>query len=183
MSTHSLSFPQVTPRLRATVCTEVAHLLAETLRCEPPRWRSFAMPADRSQLPLGGYLLGYGYAKPQQIVAALRTQKQALPGERIILMGDILVNHEVVSPRVLSTMLAVQLVDRLIDPQPFRPNRLGEHLVNRGHLQPHQLAGALQLQTWLRRKGVPVPLGELLLHQGLVQRQQLAEALDIVQSA
>ncbi|MFV9503169.1 MAG: hypothetical protein AB4911_01245 [Oscillochloridaceae bacterium umkhey_bin13] len=183
MTTLSTPLPTTHARLSVDVCLEVAHLLAETLRAEPPQFRQFAMPSDRSNLPLGGYLLGYGYAKPHQVVRALRTQEQALPGETRMLIGEILVHHDVISPRVLATMLAIQLVDRLIDPQPFQPNRIGEHLVSRGLIQPRQLAGALQLQTWLRRKGMPIQLGELLVHQGLVGKHHLAEVLNHAKSA
>lgn len=172
-----ISKPTLPTRLSADVCIEVAHLLAETLRTEPPGSRVWAMPADRQNLPLGGYLLGHGYIRPSQLVQALAIQRQRTPGEQHMLLGDILVARGTISPRVLATMLAVQLVDRLIDPAPFTPARIGELLVAHGHIQPQQLARVIQLQSWLRLKGIPVRLGELLVQQNLVRARHIEEAL------
>lgn len=83
-----------------------------------------------------------------------------------------------ISPRVLAAMLAVQLIDRLVDPTPFRPLRLGEHLVSRGHIKPRHLAGVLQLQSWLRFQGYSIQLGTLLVQQNLVHVRHIEEVLD-----
>jgi hypothetical protein len=162
----------------ADVCASVAHLLAETLRIEPPAYRAWIMPTERARLPLGSYLLGHGYIRPNQLVQALAIQQQAAPGEQRILIGDILVARGMISPRVLAAMLAVQLMDRLVDPTPFRPLRLGEHLVSRGYIKPRHLAGVLQLQSWLRFQGYSIQLGTLLVQQNLVHVRHIEEVLD-----
>ena len=153
-----------------------AHLLAATLTVEPPTYPACRMPAERATLPIGAYLLGYGYLRPQQLVRALREQRETLARHQHLLLGDILIDQGLISPRVLATLMAVQLVDRLIEPAPFQPERLGELLVARGRLQPVELAGALQWQAWLRSKGLRVRLGEILVQQNLVTAPEV-EAL------
>jgi hypothetical protein len=166
----------------ADVCASVVHMLAETLRVEPPPHRAWSMPSDRARMPLGSYLLGYGYIRPRQLVQMLNLQQQSRPGEPRLLIGDLLVAHNIISPRVLATMLAMQLMDRLVDPSPFRPKRLGEHLISRGHIKPRPLAGVLQLQSWLRLQGYAVPLGALLVQQNLVHTRHIDEVLDSEQT-
>lgn len=178
MSTLAYTPPLISVSPSAEACANVAHLLAETLRVEPPAYRAWVMPPERSRLPLGSYLLGHGYIRPNQLVQALNIQQQVVPGAQRLLIGDILVARSMISPRVLAAMLALQLIDRLFDPTPFRPMRLGEHLVSRGHIQPRHLAGVLQLQSWLRFKGYSVQLGTLLVQQNLVQVRHIEEVLD-----
>lgn len=178
MSTQAYNIPPITHAgPTADACANVVHMLAETLRVEPPPYRAWSMPSDRARMPLGSYLLGYGYVRPNQLVQALNLQQQVRPGEQRLLIGDLLVARRIISPRVLATMLAMQLMDRLVDPTPFRPRRLGEHLVSRGHIKPRHLAGVLQLQSWLRLQGYAVPLGTLLVQQNLVHMRHVDEVL------
>ncbi|RRR69223.1 MAG: hypothetical protein EI684_16290 [Candidatus Viridilinea halotolerans] len=167
--------PIVSASPTADVFASVAHMLAETLRIEPPPYRAWAMPAERARMPIGSYLLGHGYIRPNQLVQALSIQQQAAPGEHRMLLGDVMVARSLISPRVLATMLAVQLMDRLVDPTPFQPVRLGEHLVSRGLIKPRHLAGVLQLQSWLRSQGYAVQLGTLLVQQNLVHMRHVEE--------
>jgi hypothetical protein len=94
-----------------------------------------------------------------------------------MLLGDVLIRDGAISPRVLASLLTLQLVDRLHVPGPFLPTRLGEHLVIQGILSPNQLATSLQLQAWLRAQGVRVRLGDLLIQQNLVTPQAIAAAV------
>lgn len=68
MSTPAYAPPLISAGPTADACASVAHLLAETLRVEPPVYRAWIMPAERARLPLGTYLLGYGYIRPNQLV-------------------------------------------------------------------------------------------------------------------
>lgn len=158
----------------ADVFASVAHMLAETKRVEAPRYRAWAMPAERARMPLGSYLLGHGYIRPNELVQALTMQQQMVSSDKQpMLLGDIMVARGLISPQVLATMLAVQLMDRLVDPTPFKPVRLGEHLVARHLIQPRHLAGVLQLQSWLRAQGQMVLVGQLLVQQNLVLPQHI----------
>ncbi|PDW05003.1 hypothetical protein [Candidatus Viridilinea mediisalina] len=148
-------------------------MLAETLNLEPPLYRAWAMPAERARMPLGSYLLGYGYIRPNQLVKVITQQQQAVSEGRVLMLGDLMVNQAMISTRVLATMLAVQLMDRIVDPSPFQPMRLGEHLVVRHMLKPRHLAGVLQLQSWLRTQNHAVPLGILLVQQNLVSQSHI----------
>ncbi|RRR77217.1 MAG: hypothetical protein EI684_01790 [Candidatus Viridilinea halotolerans] len=159
----------------ADVFAGVAHMLAETLRIEPPLYRAWAMPAERARMPLGSYLLGHGYIRPNQLVHVLTIQQQTSLRGVPQMLGDIMVAESLISPHVLATLLAVQLMDRLVDPTPFQPKRLGEHLVARGLVKPRKLASVLQLQSWLRVQGHAVPLGSLFVQQNLVQRSHIEE--------
>ncbi|PDW02130.1 hypothetical protein [Candidatus Viridilinea mediisalina] len=163
----------------ADVFASVAHMLAETKRVEPPRHRAWAMPAERAKMPLGSYLLGHGYIRPNELVQALTLQQQMASEERCMLLGDIMVARGLISPQILATMLAVQLMDRLVDPTPFKPVRLGEHLVARHLIKPRHLAGVLQLQAWLRTQGQAVLVGQLLVQQNLVQPQHIEEIVSV----
>lgn len=163
--------------LRTEVGAAVAHLLADTLRGEPPGFSPLQMPQDRQNLPIGRYLLGYGYVSPQQLVTALQQQRAAHNGSQPPFLGDILATQQIISPRVLSTFVVVQLVDRLIESPAFTPLRLGELLVAQGRLLPTQLAQAIQLQTWLRSKGVRVPIGEILTQLNMITAPEIDRAL------
>lgn len=176
MSTTLACVPPMTNRslsLTPDTFASVAHMLAETLKLEPPPYRAWAMPAERARMPLGSYLLGYGYIRPNQLVKVITQQQQATNQGRVLLLGDVMVACELISTRVLATMLGVQLMDRLVDPSPFQPVRLGEHLVVRDLLKPRHLAGILQLQAWLRTQNYAVPLGILLVEQNLVAQSHI----------
>ena len=169
--------------LGAAACAAVAHNLDATLRAEPPPERGWKMPVERGKLPIGGYLLGYGYLRPQQLVLALKLQRRSgLQGSHLML-GDTLVRQQVISARVLATMLIVQLVDRLLADPPLIPTRLGEGLVLSGRIAPVQLAGAIQLQTWLRSAGMECSLSDILIQQNLVTPEDVAAALRPAQGA
>jgi hypothetical protein len=162
------------PQPRTAACAAVAYYLDATLRDEPPPARRWKMPVERDQLPIGAYLLGHGYLKPVQLRHAIRLQhEQAQQGARPML-GDVLVRERLVSPRVLATMLAVQLVDRILFARTDLLTRLEERLILAERLSPVQAARTIQLQSWLRFKGVDCTMEELLLQQNLVTHADLA---------
>lgn len=158
------------------ITREVAQLLSATLRDDPPATRPRLRPVDRSRLRLGGYLLAYGYLTPAQLMRALATQRRALDPGRPAFLGDLVVGLRYATPRVVTTMLIVQLMDQL-GAQPSRPDRLGERLVFAGLLRPTQLAEALQLQLDLRGSGRAVPLGDLLIQRQLVSPRAVRRML------
>jgi len=154
----------------------IAHLLRETIANHPPAGYRFTLPTRTGGLRLGHYLLSLGYIMPGQLVNALAEQRQAAQEGMPMMLGDILVQAQIIHPRVLTTVLLVQLVDRLMDPN-WTPRFLGEQLVADGVLDLSELAPALQLQVWLRQSGTAAPLGDLLVQQDRLTDQRLAEAL------
>lgn len=158
----------------ALVGATAAHVVDTLLKAEPPPYRSWKLSPGQHLAPIGNYLLGYGYVQPPQLIKALKLQRAASGDEAGVLLGDVLIGEGVISPRVLATLLTIQLVDRILAPVPFQPTRLGEHLIIKGILLPNQLASSLQLQTWLRARGVRVKLGDLLIQQNLVTPQAIA---------
>lgn len=170
----------VTPlatHIPAAVAAAAMHVLDATLKAEPPPFRRWKFSPGQPLAPIGNYLLGYGYVRPAQLIQALKFQRACSYGETRMLLGDVLIRDGVISPRVLASLLTLQLVDRLHVPGPFLPTRLGEHLVIQGILSPNQLATSLQLQAWLRAQGVRVRLGDLLIQQNLVTPQAIAAAV------
>lgn len=155
----------------------VARLLATTLRIEPPTLRPLQLPADRTASPLGAYLLSYGYLSSRQLINALREQQEAIADRQPIMLGDLLIAQQLISPLVLATLTAVQLFDRLTGTLPFRPALLGEQLVVQGKLMPTQLARAIQHQAWLRSQGRQVLLGAILVQQKLVTVRDIEAVL------
>jgi hypothetical protein len=154
----------------------IAHLLRETIVDHPPTGYRFTLPSSASGLRLGHYLLSLGYITPPLLINALAEQRQAAQEGAQLMLGDILVQNQIIHPRVLTTVLLVQLVDRLLDPA-WQPQFLGEQLVADGVLDLSELAPALQLQIWLRQSGTVAPLGDLLIQQGKLTHQRLADAL------
>jgi hypothetical protein len=154
----------------------IAHLLRETIADHPPPGYRFTLPARTGGLRLGHYLLSLGYITPRQLVNMLAEQRQAAQEGMPLMLGDILVQGQIVHPRVLTTVLLVQLVDRLLDPN-WTPEFLGEQLIADGVLELNELAPALQLQIWLRQSGTVAPLGDLLVQQDKLTHQRLVDAL------
>jgi|HigsolmetaAR202D_1030399.scaffolds.fasta_scaffold20382_2 hypothetical protein len=153
----------------------VANLLRETLATHPPLEQPLLM-ATNNNMRIGHYLLSLGYITPQHLVNALSEQHDAFKQGQLLMLGDIFVRSQLVHPRVLTTVLLVQLIDRMLDPQ-WEPTRLGEQLVVSGDLELLELAPAFQLQTWLRQSGSTMPLGDLLVQQDKLTHQRLANVL------
>ncbi|MFP4439251.1 MAG: hypothetical protein ACLFVO_18575 [Chloroflexaceae bacterium] len=178
---HGRDAERARPRRHISAITgaEVAHLLQATLQTYPPGMPTAALAAagqSRAQ-PLGRYLLAFGYLPPPQLVMALAAQRQLATQGVSRFLGDILVDHGVVDRYVMTTLLIVQLLDRLLDPTYAAPWRLGEYLVLTNRITPMQLAPALRVQAWLRQQGMVVHLGDLLVEQGVVHRADVTAAL------
>jgi hypothetical protein len=154
----------------------IAHLLRETIVDHPPAGYRLTLPASTGGLRLGNYLLSLGYVTPRQLINALAEQRQAAQQGNPMMLGEVLVQTQIIHPRVLTTVLLLQLVDRLLDPD-WTPRFLGEQLVADGVLGLSELAPALQLQIWLRQSGTAAPLGDLLVQQNKLTHQRLADAL------
>jgi hypothetical protein len=162
--------------LSLTAGVAIANLLRETIVEYPPAGYRFTLPASTGGLRLGHYLLSLGYITPRQLINALAEQRQAAQQGTSLMLGEVLVQAQIIHPRVLTTVLLLQLVDRLLDPD-WTPQFLGEQLVADGVLGLSELAPALQLQIWLRQSGAAVPLGDLLVQQDRLTHQRLADAL------
>jgi hypothetical protein len=136
-------------------------------------------PARRPALKLGAYLLEQGLVTLQQLEDALEEQrllKKKSQGIRVPL-GNILVDHGVISPQVLATILIRQQHDRLNNPGQEAPHYLGEYLVAEGHISAAQLEEALAEQLRLHKRGAASQLGEVLLRTGAINQDVLGTAL------
>lgn len=162
-----------------TTGAEIAYLLQKTINEHPPvsPQKTIAIAAGHGARPLGTYLTGLGYITESQLQATLQQQGQYREQGTEWTIGDLLVQKGVIKPQVLSTVLMVQLLDRLLDPCQPQPQLLGEHLIVRGIITPTQLAHAIQQQLYLQQTGTRVRLGYLLIQQGLLDTQTLTEVL------
>jgi hypothetical protein len=161
---------------------EVARLLQSTLETHPPRLPGSASAGSRGRAQsLGWYLRTFGYITPVDLVVALAHQRQHAAYEKPRFVGDLLVQQGNIDLHVLTTMLLVQLMDRLLDPDYTAPWRLGEYLVLTNRLTPAELEPALRMQAWLRTQGVHVQLGDLLVQQGVVDQQDVNATLAVLQ--
>jgi hypothetical protein len=161
---------------------EVARLLQSTLEIYPPRTSGSAIAGSQGRAQsLGWYLRTFGYITTIDLVVAMAQQRQHPNHAEPQFVGDILVQQRGVDLHVLTTMLLVQLLDRLLDPDYNAPWRLGEYLILTNRLTPTQLAPALRTQAWLRQQGVHVQLGNLLVQQEVVDQQVVTEALAVLQ--
>ncbi len=149
-------------QISATAGSEVAHLLRTTLQSYPPRI-SRSRPATGRAHPLGRYLCSFGYITPTHLSMALVEQRRYAAQGMPQFLGDILVQQGVLELPVVTTMLLLQLLDRLLDPDYVAPWLLGEYLVLTNQVTPARLAPALQVQTWLRHWGVHMYLGDILI--------------------
>jgi hypothetical protein len=169
----------VRQQISAAAGAEVAHLLHRTLHEHPPVTpRQGATTVNSNNRRLGNYLLSLGYITPTHLVVALAEQRQRMIQGANWLLGDLLIQQGILPPQVLTTILLVQSMDRLLDPNNTSPLLLGEYLILNNIISPGQLAPALQLQTWLRQRGMRVQLGELLIQQGIMDEQTLINILD-----
>jgi hypothetical protein len=168
----------VRQHISAAAGAEVAHLLHKTLHEHPPVTpRPVTTTVNGNKRRLGNYLLSLGYITPTHLVVALAEQRRRLTYDANWLLGDLLIQQGIVAPQVLTTILLVQSMDRLLDPNNSSPLLLGEYLIRNNMISPAQLAPALQLQTWLRQRGMRVQLGELLIQQGILEEQTLMNIL------
>ncbi len=175
---HRKALPMVRQQISAAAGAEVAHLLHRTLHEHPPvTSRPTARTVNGNTRRLGNYLLSLGYITPTHLVVALAEQRQRLTNGATWLLGDLLIQQGILPPPVLTTVLLVQSMDRLLDPDHNSPLLLGEYLIQNNMISPAQLAPALQLQTWLRQRGMRVQLGELLIQQGILEEQTLLTIL------
>ncbi len=122
----------------------VAHLLRKTIAEHPPIEHPLTLANTTGKMRLGHYLLSLGYITPQHLVRALADQRQSIEQGAPLMLGDILVRAQIIPPRVLTTILLVQLVERLLDLH-WQPQRLGEQLVVDGMIDLPTLASAIQL--------------------------------------
>lgn len=160
-------------RLSLTTASEVAQLLQTTWQLYPPSHPGATNIALRPGATnrLGTYLLSFGYLQPTQLVTALTHQQKVEPTQTLFFLGDILIQHRLIHPSVLVSMLMVQMVDRLLDPNRTSPLRMGEYLIANEVLSPSLLARALLTQTNLRQQGESIRLGEILIQQGILPSQ------------
>lgn len=161
--------------LSLTCGATVAHLLQQTLRAYPPAYPNQQLPPGAGPHQLGQYVCTLGYMTPTQLDAALAEQQQAAVHGHPILLGDLLVRTYRLPPRVLSTLLMIQLIDRLLAPT-WAPQLLGEFLIVQQIIRPADLIDVLKLQIWSRLAGQQISLGDLLKRQGLIDDVQLAHA-------
>ena len=119
-----------------------------------------AVNAKENAAALGSLLLEDGALDPSQLNQAIRRQE----GERKIPIGQILVQHEKVSPEAVNEAQKLQARKRL---------RLGEVLVDLGMVSNEDIEHALKEQKNRRGKRI----GELLVELGVLQESALFRTL------
>lgn len=164
------------PSLSLKTGAAIAHLLRQTLIDHPPPVQQRTLPSGPGAQQLGHYLLSLGYLTSLQLRTALDAQRMSAVTGQPQLLGEILVRAQLIPAPVLTTILLLQMVDRMLDPT-WVPQLLGEELVAQGVIQPTELIPALQQQSRLRQEGRGVPLGELLVQQGLLDTHQISDSL------
>jgi len=159
------------PVLQRDIDDAAVDVLHDVLLDHPPQAYRFSAPISLvwETFPLGGYLLTLGYITPRQLGSALRMQDQLHKNGVMMPLGEIMVMHQMLMPRVLAGVLIVQLADRL-HLGPSTTQRLGERLVASGALTPRALATALEAQIRLRHSGIQWRLGEVLIRCRLLDR-------------
>jgi hypothetical protein len=124
--------------------------------------------AEHAWRPLGELLVERGLIDEHQLASWLKQQK--LSG---MLLGELLVQHRVVSPMEVAAALAVQRgADGVERGLGGGSRQLGRILVEQGLLTESGLQRALLAQQ--RRGGA---IGEILVERGYVSQQQVDDAL------
>ena len=161
----------------------VAQMLHRTLAYfPPPAGTASSIAAKHSGVrPLGSYLLELGYITPEQLASALNEQSWSQDLSVANRLGDILVQQQIVSEKVLATVLLLQAMDRLLDRNGPAPQYIGEYLLLTRHVTPEQLAMALEAQLRLSLRGKRVRLGDLLVRMNMLTKQQMMLALNAYQ--
>ena len=167
----------------ATAAT-VAHMLRKMLAEFPPPLKASSVAAGGEGVrPIGSYLLELGYVSQEQLNSVLVDQRWSQEMNMQCRVGDLLIQTGLLPTKVLATVMLMQSMERLLSPRGPSPRFVGEFLLLQRHITPEQLAGGLQMQTWLLHQGLPVRLGDLLVEQGTIESWQLSAALDAQQEA
>lgn len=160
---------------------ELMHHFQTVLHEHPPAGPTQLVHESPSQLRIGDYLYALGYATASQLSDIGLHRHVPTSDAQQARFGQVLVERGVVHPKVLGAVLAVQLVDRLMETS-FRPRLLGEYLVALGLLSPLRLAAALHEQSCALADGAPVLLGDVLMRQRALPPAALERGLYVQQT-
>lgn len=135
-------------------------------------------PGQRRARKLGEYLVERGILSTSQLEYALAEQKrlqQGMQGIRVLL-GDVLIKLDLLTPKMLASLLIEQQQDK-VGGGDGSPEYLGEYLVGQGIITREQLSTVLEAQIQLRKQGKRMLLGELLTRAGYISPSVLETVL------
>jgi hypothetical protein len=128
---------------------------------------------------IGEYLVDHGYITRTQLEAAVIEQhNRRSRGAEHVMVGDILVQLGLLTPRTLASALVThQQEQSQIPSTKSEPRKIGAYLLDQNMLTPEQLAVILAEQTRMRYAGEHILLGELLISNGFITPRQLESTL------
>jgi hypothetical protein len=128
---------------------------------------------------IGDYLVDHGYITRNQLDSAVIEQRNRRNrGGEHIMVGDILVQLGLLTPRTLASALVThQQEQSQLSSNKAERRKIGAYLLDQSLLTNDQLATILTEQTRMRYAGEHILLGELLISNGFITPRQLESTL------
>jgi hypothetical protein len=132
---------------------------------------------------LGDFLVAEGAITAGQLIAALGEQSFRKRQGESILLGELLLQNEVVTPEALARALVQQTLAWIpahlqsLENDSHSVERLGDYLIAEQLITPEQLEAALVEQLRLRQQGNHVQLGQILVRKGWLYAHILEQIL------
>jgi len=132
---------------------------------------------------LGDFLVAQGVITAAQLRAALGEQSLRKRQGESIQIGQLLLDHELVTPEALARALVLQTLEWAPAYQQGWQNeahsveRLGDYLIVEALITPEQLEAALIEQLCLQQQGTRAQLGQILVRNGWLRATTLEQVL------
>ena len=129
------------------------------------------VPGGQTPRRLGEVLIARGVLSAEALDAALQEQHRRRNAGDLVPLGEILMQHKLVTARVLAQALVA------LHQQRTRLFLLGEYLLDAGLLSADDLVDALEQQIEAAQRGRYIRLGEILIGRGIITQDVLDQFL------
>lgn len=152
----------------------IVSYLHETMWRFPPEHAPGMLTESTEPYRIGEHLINLGYLLPHEVNSALTTWRQHSSGLTLP-FGMLLVNSKRVAVPVLTSILLLQILERLEHSPALEPRFLGEQLLADGDLSPTQLAQVLEEQIRAYQQGRQLRIGHFIASHGWLDQDLLAQ--------
>lgn len=152
----------------------IVDYLHETMSRFPPGHAPGMLAPSDLPYRVGEHLINLGYLLPHEVTSALSIwQRKA--AEPALPFGYTLINNNRIAVPVLTSVLLLQVLDRLEHVPALAPRFMGEQLLLNGLLNPAQLAQVLEEQIKAYQRGQQIRLGNFITKHGWLDQELLTQ--------
>ena len=166
LSTHQLHDP-------------IVAYLHETMWRFPPGHAPGMLAPSTTPYRIGEHLINLGYLLPHEVTSALSIWQRKAAGSALPFGYTLINNHRIAIP-VLTSVLLLQVLDRLEHVPALAPRFMGEQLLVDGLLKPAQLAQVLEEQIKAYQRGQQIRLGNLITKHGWLDQDLLTQEVQLL---